>query len=149
MRILALGLVLAANAGVAAAGDLAQARDYGAADYSAQVYYRLDFGGHQPGVQSLGLRFDNERASAAGAPAMLQARLGEQGLAQFALNGLDLRGALLSSNQTSGGGFWSSLSVGQWIALGFTTLVFGQVVSDAVQADDEPAPVTGTGSGGG
>lgn len=146
MRTLALGFVLAANAGVAAAGDLAEARDYGASDYSAQVYYRLDFGGHQARAQSLGLRFDNQRAAAAGAPAMLQARLGEQGLAQFSVNGLDLRGAMLSSNETSGGGFWSSLSVGQWIALGFSTLVFGQVVSDAVKTDEEPV-ISGTGGG--
>lgn len=149
MRILAFGLALAATAGTAAAGELAQVREYGAADYSAQVYYRLDFGGHQPHARSLGLRFDNERAVAAGAPAMLQARLGEQGLAQFSVNGLDLRGALLSSNQDSGDGFFSKLTVAQWIALGFSTLVFGQVVSDAVQDDDEPGPVTGTGTGGG
>lgn len=146
MRILALGLVLAAAAGAAAAGDLADAREYGATDYSAQVYYRLDFGGPQPQAQSLGLRFDNQRAAAAGAPAMLQARLGEQGLAQFSVNGLDLRGAMLSSNESSGDGFWSSLSVPQWIALGFSVLVVGQVVSDAAQADDEPV-ISGTGGG--
>jgi hypothetical protein len=146
MRILALGLVLAASAGAAAAGDLSEARDYGATDYSAQVYYRLDFGGHQAQAQSLGLRFDNQRAAAAGAPAMLQARLGEQGLAQFSVNGLDLRGAMLSSNESSGGGFWSSLTVGQWIALGFSALVFGQVVSDAVKTDEEPV-ISGTGGG--
>lgn len=146
MRILALGLVLAASAGAAAAGDLAEARDYGSSDYSAQVYYRLEFGGHQAQAQSLGLRFDNERASAAGAPAMLQARLGEQGLAQFSVNGLDLRGAMLSSNQDSGRGFWSSLSVPQWIGIGFSLLVFGQVVSDAAKTDEEPV-VSGTGGG--
>lgn len=151
MRILALGLALATSAATVSAAELAEARDYGATDYSARVYYRLDFGGQQRNAQSLGLRFDNERAAAAGAPAMLQARLGEQGLAQFTVNGLDLRGAMLSSNKESGDGFFSKLTIAQWVALIFSSLVFGQVLSDTVTSDGTPDPVTGTatGTGGG
>ena len=147
MRISAL-LVLLGVAGTAAAGDLAEPRTYEADDYSAQVYYRLDFGGDRPNAQSVGLRFDNHRAAAAGAPALLAARFGAQGLDQLALNGVDLRGAMLSSNAKEGGGFFSSLSVGQWVAIGFSVIVFGSVASDAVDGSETDANVGGTGTGG-
>jgi hypothetical protein len=141
MKKTALGLVLATFAGAAAAGDLAEPRNYESNDYSAQVFYRVDFGGERGYGQSLGLRFDNERAHAAGAPAMFQARFGEQGLDKLAVNGVDLRGAMLASNQ-SGGGMFANLSVGQWIAIGYTALLFGVVATDAL---DEDAASTGTG----
>jgi len=143
MKISALGLILATFAGAASAGDPAELRNYESNDYSARVYYRVDFGGNQREAQSVGLRFDNERAAARGAPALFQARIGEQGLDKLAVNGVDLRGAMLSSNQAAGGGFFSSLTAAQWIALGFTTVVFATVAYDA--ADDDP---TGTGSSG-
>lgn len=141
MRKSALGLVLATFAGAAAAGDLSEQRAYGANDYSAQVYYRVDFGS-QGEAQSLGLRFDNERATAHGAPAMFQASFGEQGLQKLAVTGVDFRGAMLSSNAV-GGGFWSSLTGPQWIALAFTGLVFTTVAVDA--SDDEDPQVPGSG----
>lgn len=147
MRILALGLVLVTGAGTVSAAELADPREYASDDYSAQVFYRLEFGGRQPGAQSLGLRLDNERAATAGAPALLQARLGDQGLAQFSVNGVDLRGTLLSSGEDSGGGFFSKISVAQWIALGFTTLVLGNVIAGATEDTDVPNP-TATGFGG-
>ena len=138
MKKTALGLVLAMFAGAAAAGDLSQQR-YESNDYSAQVYYRVDFGGSSgPAAQSVGLRFDNERAHAAGAPAVLAARFGAQGLNTLAVNGVDLRGAYLAANQAEGGGFFSNLTVAQWVALGFTGLVLGVAVSEAV-SDDEPS----------
>jgi hypothetical protein len=146
MRITAL-VVLLGFAGTAVAGDLAEPRTYEANDYSAQVYYRLDFGGDHRQAQSLGLRFDNQRAAAAGAPALLAARFGAQGLDQLALNGVDLRGAMLASNAKEGGGFFSGLSTGQWIAIGFSALVFGSVAADAVDGTSEP-DVGGTGTGG-
>jgi hypothetical protein len=143
MKQSALGLMLAVFAGAAAAGDLAERRDYGAGDYSAQLYYRMDFGGDRGQARSLGLRFDNERAAQAGAPSLLQARFGAQGIDRLTISGVDLRGAMVASGQ-SGGGFFSSLTVPQWIALGFTTIVFGTVVIDATEeADPDP-----TGSGG-
>jgi len=145
MRIAAL-IVLLGFAGTAAAGDLAEPRTYEAGDYSAQVYYRLDFGGNSPQTQSVGLRFDNERAAAAGAPALLAARFGAQGMDQLKVNGVDLRGAMLSSNAKEGGGYWASLTVPQWIALGITTFVFGSVASDAL---DNQQPPSGGGSGSG
>ena len=142
MKKTALGLVLAMFAGAAAAGDLSEQR-YDSNDYSAKVYYRVDFGGASgPATQSVGLRFDNERAHAAGAPAMLQARFGAQGLNTLALNGVDLRGAYLAANQAEGGGFFANLTVAQWVALGFTAVVLGVAVSEAV-SDDEPS-TTGT-----
>lgn len=134
MKKMALGLVLATFAGAAAAGDLTEMRQYDAGDYSAQVYYRVDFGGVRGHDQSLGLRFDNERATAAGAPALFQARFGAQGLDRLAVSGVDLRGAMLSSNQ-SGGGFFSAMTPAQWIALGFTGLVFVAVAADASDSD--------------
>ena len=145
MRISALGAILAVFAGAASAGDLAEPRTYDSNDYSAQVYYRVAFGGEQRQAQSLGLRFDNEAAAAHGAPSLLQASFGEQGFDRLAVNGVDLRGAMLSAGQASGGGFFSSLSVAQWVALGFTAIVFGTVAVDATD-DDEPA-VSGTGGG--
>ena len=148
MRTTGLLVLLATFSGAVSAGDLAEPRTYDANDYSAQVYYRLDFGGTSRHYQSVGLRLDNQRVAAAGAPSLLAARFGGQGLDQLALNGVDLRGAMLSSNQSSGGGFFSSLSVGQWIALGFTALVFGSVAADAIDSQGDP-DVGGTGSGGG
>lgn len=148
MRVSALGLALGALAGPAAAGDLADYRVYDSSDYSAQAYYRLEFGGAQGHAQSLGLRFDNERAMAAGMPSLVQAHFGSQGLDRLALNGVDLRGAMLASGQDSGGGFFGSLSVAQWVAVGFTVIVFGSVASDAAESGPEE-PVSGSGSGGG
>jgi hypothetical protein len=143
MRKTALGLVLAAVAGSAAAGDLADRRDYDANDYSAQVYYRVDFGGVRGQAPSVGLRFDNERAAAAGAPSLLQASFGAQGVQRVALSGVDLRGAMLSANEGAGGGFFSSLSASQWIALGFTVLVFGTVAVDATESTEPDVAGTG------
>lgn len=146
MKTMALGLALATFAGAAAAGDLADRREYEAGSFAAQVYYRVDFGADRGQAQSLGLRFDNERARAAGAPSLFQARFGAQGLDQLKLSGMDLRGPMLAANQ-SDGGFFSSLSVSQWVALGFTVIVFGTVAADAVEETDEEPE--GTGSGGG
>lgn len=144
MKKTALGLVLATFAGAAAAGDLAEPRYYESNDYSAQVFYRVDFGGERGYDQSLGLRLDNERAHAAGAPAMFQARFGAMGLDKLAVNGVDLRGAMVSSGQ-SGGGMFANLSIGQWIAIGYTALLFGVVATDALDEDEESS---GTGTGG-
>ena len=142
MKKMVLGLGLAMFAGAAAAGDLAERREYEAGSFAAQVYYRVDFGGHRAQAQSLGLRFDNERASAAGAPSLLQARFGAQGLDRLEVSGFDLRGPRLAANQSEGG-FFGSLTAAQWVALAFTVVVFGTVAADALdEADKEP---TGTG----
>ncbi len=146
MKISALGLALATFAGAAAAGDPAELRNYESNDYSARLYYRMDFGGNQRQAQSVGLRLDNERAAARGAPSLFQARFGEQGLDKLAVNGVDLRGAMLSSNQAGGGGFFSSLSAAQWVALGFTTLVFVTVAYDASEDDPSGTGVSGSGN---
>ena len=74
----------------------------------------------------------------------LQTQFGEQGFGALTLNGVDLRGTNLATNAAEGGGFFSSLSLSQWIALGFTVGVFGIVAYDAT---DENNP-TGTGSSG-
>lgn len=144
MKKMTLGLALAIFAGAAAAGDLAERREYDAGSFAAQVYYRLDFGGTLARAQSLGLRFDNERASAAGAPSLLQARFGAQGLDQLKLSGVDLRGLNAAAGQSEGG-FFASLTTTQWIALGFTVVVFGTVAADAADdGEDEPSGSGGT-----
>ena len=146
MKKMAWGLALASLgfASVAAAGDLAERRDYEPGSYSAQLYYRLDFGGHRGQAQSLGLRFDNERAAAAGAPSLMQARFGAHGIDRLTLSGMDLRGPNIAANQ-AGGGFFSSLTVTQWVALIFTTVVLGTVAIDATEeSDEEPSGSGGT-----
>jgi hypothetical protein len=135
MKKLALGLFMAVFSGAAAAGDLSEPRYYESNDYSAQVYYRLDFGGSSTQAQSLGLRFDRVSAQAAGAPALFQASLNSQGFDRVALNGLDLRGPMLAAGQSEGG-FFGSLSLAQWAALGFTAVVFGSVAMDATESDE-------------
>ena len=147
MKKTALGLALATFAGAAAAGDLSEPRYYESNDYSAQVYYRVDFGGDRGQAQSLGLRFDSVRAQAAGAPSLFAARFNGQGLDRLAVSGMDLRGAMLSSNQSEGG-FFSSLTGTQWLALGFTAVVFGAVAADATEDSTDVVDI-GTGSGGG
>ena len=142
MKRLATGLLMAAFSAAAAAGDLSEPRYYESNDYSAQVYYRLDFGGAASQAQSLGLRFDRVSAQAAGAPALFQASLGRAGVDRLAINGVDLRGPMLAAGQTEGG-FFGSLSWAQWAALGFTAVVFGSVAMDATEGDNAPA-----GSGG-
>ena len=135
MKKTVLGLVLATFAGAAAAGDLAEPRYYESNDYSAQVFYRVEFGGTRGHAQSVGLRFDSVRAEAAGAPSLLQVRFGEQGLDRLAVNGLDLRGAMLASGQ-SGGGFFSSLNVAQWVAIGWTVALVTVSATGALDEDD-------------
>lgn len=143
MKRMILVLALATFAGAAAAGDLAEMREYEGNDYSAQVYYRVDFGGTFAQAQSLGLRFDNERAAAAGAPSLLQARFGAQGIDRLTVSGVDLRGAMLAANQSEGGSFFGELTVTQWIALGFTAIVFGTVAADAAEGSDSESSGTG------
>jgi hypothetical protein len=145
MKKTVLGLALTMFAGAAAAGDLAERRDYESGSFAAQVFYRVDFGGdHRGQAQSLGLRFDNERAAAAGAPSLLQARFGAQGLDQLKVSGIDLRGLNLAAGQSEEG-FFASLTATQWVALAFTVVVFGTVAADAAdEADEEPTGTGGT-----
>ena len=144
MKNLALGLVLAASTGTAMAGDLADLRTYESNDYAARVYYRMDFNGDGRQMQSVGLRFDSERAMANGAPSLFLASFGEQGLQKLAVSGVDFRGAMLSANQTEGGWFGSEMTMSQWLALGFTAVVFTMVAVDA--SDDEDPSASGTGA---
>ena len=81
---------------------------------------------------------------------MAGARFGGGGLTTLAVNGVDLRGAMLAANAKEGGGFFSNLTAAQWVAVGFTVIVFGSVASDAVDSQDDPsAGGSGSGSGGG
>lgn len=141
MKKIALGLVLATFAGAAAAGDLSEPRYYESNDYSAQVFYRVDFGGVRGHAQSVGLRLDSVRAEAAGAPSLLHVSFGQSGLDRLAVNGLDLRGVALAAGQSEGG-FFASLTGAQWAALGFTVFVFANVAADA---SDDTTDVPGTG----
>ena len=85
MKRIALGLALATFAGAAAAGDLSEPRYYESNDYSAQVFYRVDFGGVRGHAQSVGLRLDSVRAEAAGAPSLLHVSFGQAGLDRLAV----------------------------------------------------------------
>lgn len=145
MKKMALGMALAVFAGTAAAGDLADRREYESGSYAAHVYYRVDFGGDRGQAQSLGLRFDNERMSAAGAPSLLKASFGAQGMEQLKVSGFDLRGAMLAANQNEGGFFdkLGAMSTTQLVAMGVTTVLFIIVAADV--NDDEPDNAPGTG----
>lgn len=138
MKKVLWGVLFASFVGSATAAEfdaLDSSRYADSNDYSARLFYRLDFGGTLAQAQSVGLRFDNERAAARGAPAMFQARFDGQGPAML-VNGLDLRGPALAAGQSSGGGFFDSLTMAQWIGLGFTGLVFGTIVFEATDDDD-------------
>ena len=144
MRKAVLGMVFAGFVGSAAAGELdrADSRYYDSSDYSAKVYYRLDFGGPKAHAQTLGLRFDNQLAESRGAPAVFLTSFDSSGAASVKLHGVDLRGAALAAGQSSGG-FFASLTPAQWIGIGFTAIVFGTVVSEAAKSNN-----TSSGSGG-
>ena len=147
MRQLLLGLMLAGAFGSATAGDLdaANASRYpDSDDFSAKVFYSLAFGGETQGnPHSVGLRFDNDRLAAHGAPALFQARFDGQGnLAALKLNGLDLRGAALAAGQSEGGMFAGFTTV-QWVGLAVTGVLFAVVAADVSQDDTEPAQGTG------
>ena len=147
MKRTALGLLLATFAGATAAGDLSEPRYYDSNDFSAQLFYRVNFGADRAKAQTVGLRFDSVKLHAAGAPPLLQARFGAQGLDQLAVNGVDWRGALISSGQETGGGFLGGLTVAQIMSLGIASLVLIGAVAD--EGDEEEDPVGGTGSGSG
>jgi len=146
---LVLGLMLAGTVGVAAAGDLdtITAADYADSnDYSAKVFYSLNFGGTQGYAQSMGLRFDHERMAAFGAPAVFQVAFDGQGdLNALKLTGLDLRGPGYAAGATEGGLF-AGYTTAQWVALGITGALFIAVAADVTGGESEP--VTGTGTGG-
>ena len=144
----AMGLVLATFAGAAAAGDQYPQGYQDADGYSAQVSYRLEFGGQADATQHVELRLDRTRAQAWGAPSLLKLTLGAQGVERAAVAGLDLRRAAISAGQQEGTGFFGSLSPAQWVALGFTVIVFGTVAADAADTIEDPSG-TGSGSGGG
>jgi len=131
-----VGIVLAGFVGAAAADD--------GNDYSARVFYSLDFGS-QGQVQSMGLRFDNELAAERGAPALFQARFdGGSSLPVLSLQGVDVAGPAMAAGQSEGGGMFSGLTTAQWIGIAFTGLVFGTIVVEA--ADSSDTTVSGTGA---
>ena len=137
MKKVLAGLLCASFVGTAAAGDFdaMDARYADSNDYSAKVFYRMDFGGvNAASAQSVGLRFDNVLAESRGAPALFQAKFDGMG-PTLALQGVDLRGVNAAAGQ-DGGGFFSGLTTAQWIGLGFTGLVFGTIVVEAADSDD-------------
>lgn len=146
MQKLILGAALASVIGSAAAGPVDRTDSfYAGNDYSAKVYYRLDFGGASSGGQTLGLRFDNELANSRGAPAVFQLAFDGSGTPSARLYGLELRGPALSAGESGVGGFFSSLTGAQWVGLGFTALVFGVVVDTATKNNDTTTTASGSG----
>ena len=145
MRKIILGLALASYVGAAAAGELDRA-DAASSDndYSATAYYRLDFGGPAASSQSVGLRFDDRLAAARRAPAAFQLSLDTSGVTSVQLRGVTLGGAALAANEgEQKKAWWQRLSVGEWIAIGFTGVVFIAAVGQGGGNDN--AGATGTG----
>jgi hypothetical protein len=141
MRSLVLGLVLSGFVGTAAAGDTyADARYADGNDYSAKLFYAVDFGGTQPGSQSMGLRFDNERAASRGAPALFKASFDGQGTPTVRLQGVDVMGTMKL-------GAMEGFSAAQIGGLVFTGIIFAAIVVEAADSDDEVTTVSGTGGG--
>lgn len=140
MRSLVLGLALSGFVGTAAAGDTyADARYADGNDYSAKLFYAVDFGGTQPGSQSMGLRFDNERAASHGAPALFKASFDGQGAPSVKLQGVDV----MNTVQLGLAEGWSAAQIG---GLVFTGVIFAAIVVEAAD-DDEPTTTVGTGGG--
>lgn len=144
MRSLVVGAVLAGFVGSAAAGDnLADARYADGNDYSAKLFYAVDFGG-KGNAQSLGLRFDNELAASRGAPALFQASFDNNAsLPTLSLQGVPVAGPALSAGQSASGGFFANLSAAQIAGLVFTGLVFAGIVVEAADSDDTTTSGTG------
>ena len=140
-----VGIALAGFVGSAAAGGdaFADARYADGNDYSAKVFYSLDFGS-QGHAQSVGLRFDNERASERGAPALFQASFDGQAAPSVKLQGIDLTGPAMAAGQKEGAGPFAGFTTVQWVGFGLTVVLFGVVAADVTSGDDEP--VTGTGA---
>jgi hypothetical protein len=150
MRHWTLSLLLAGTMGTAAAGPLDDRTDagaYDASDFSAQVFYRVEFGGVADRAQRLGFRVDNERAAAYGAPSLFMTQLSGQGLEKLQLHGLELRNTLLARQNAEVGeeGFFASLTPVQWAGLFFSGGVLALLVASA--ADDNSDVAVG-GSGG-
>ena len=150
MRKLGLGLFLAGFAGMAAAGDGTLDSQYADSnDYSAKLFYRMDFGGTAPGFQSVGLRFDNERAEQRGAPALFKASFSTGSmLPTLALQGVDVAGPVYGARADDGAtvddGRFATLSTGQWIGVIFTGAVLGTILFESADGGGEPSP-NGTG----
>ena len=147
MRTL-VGILLAGFVATAAAGGdtLADARYADGNDYSAKLFYSLNFGGTQGHSQAMGLRFDNEIAAARGAPALFQASFDGQGLPSVKLQGVDVAGPAMAAGQSEGGGNpFAAFGMVEWVAFGATALIFTIVAVDVT--DDEGEPARGTGSG--
>lgn len=148
MRTLGLGLLLAGFAGMAVAGDgaLDEARYADGSDYTAKLFYQLDFGGPAERAQSLGLRFDNDRAEARGAPALFKASFsGGDTLPTLAVQGVDIAGPAFAARQNEDDdGRLGGLTTGQWIGVAFTAAVFGTIIFESADGGGEPSP-DGTG----
>lgn len=144
MKNLCLGIIGLCFAGTAAAGDLDYADNY-SNDYAAKLFYRVDFGGAVAGGQSVGLRFDTQRAEALGAPAFLQARFNSQGTT-LSLSGLDLS-AMAMANRATGDPIYGGLTLPQWVGIG-SVIIVGGAMAITISNDSPPqAPVAGSGSG--
>ena len=149
MRKIILGSLLAGYVGAAAAGgvDAAGDRDLGP-DFSARAYYRLDFGGSAAHRQSVGLRFDNAFTERRDTPALFQASIDGSGVSRLTLRGLELHGSAVAADADGAPGkkgFWWQLSTGQWIAVGFTAVVFIAAAGNATGGGG--GDVTGSGGG--
>jgi hypothetical protein len=149
MRSAVAVVFLVCAAGAAHADDLDRmdARFHDSSDFSAQAYYRLEFGGTAGGTRGLGFRVDNERAVALGAPAMLNVQFGNQGLHDLRVNGMDLR-RVAAASQAVGGGL-AGMNFAQILAVSIMAVVTTAIVVESANPDDDPPPPDGSGGTGG
>ena len=143
MRKVILALTLSALSSTAFAAGVDETGLYrDASDYSAKVYYRLDFSSSGIGAHTVGLRFDN-RYTAPFQPDVLQARFTANAAPVVKLQGFAIRGHNLAAAQGEGGyEFWNWLSPMEWLAIGGTLVVTGAAISHNSGKD---TPTTGTG----
>lgn len=145
MRIALLGLGLMVCSVAVSAEDslLNDSRLYDSSDYSAQAYYRLNFG--QAGVAQsrhvLGFQTVNQRADAQGAPALFKAELNGSGLPQVSMNGVNVTRALLAAQQNDGN-ILGGLTLGERITIVVAIVIVGFGTYEATQNDP---PATGAG----
>ena len=150
MRATVMGILLAGAVSTAAAGDYTyMGTRYAGNDYSAKLYYTLDFGGTQRHSQSVGLRLNNEGMALRGAPALFQVEYTGTGQPTVALQGLQLTRS--ASSNLIDVGATASWSAGEWFAVGLATVTIGGLGAAAVSDSNKDTPAVagtgGTGSG--
>lgn len=145
-QILALALVLCPLAAGAASPDFDRfARDIGsepASEFSAHAVYRIEFGGPaRAAAHGLGLSLHHTDL----ATAIVDGRVGAQGLQRFAVTGLDLASYDPALGQAGKTRYFLNLTGIQWLGIGVATLGLVAVVAGSGGGGDEEPRVGASG----